>query len=510
MIAIGSVTADRVGDLARRRRARRGSDLGRRVPGPTLRRRRGSSARRSTRGSGVRVWHERAARHGARWWSSAAGVVGLAVAYELGAARPRGPRPGPGRARGVATRAAAGMLAPTSEADLTDRRLVDLELDSLAAIRSSSRRSSGLTGESCGYRTEGTLWVALDRDQNGDLERLLRDAAREGSCRAAADGGGGAGPGAAPVRPHRRRAARRRATTRSTRARWPWRSAPPSRASGGQVVAGCRVDRVEHAGNEVVAVSGRSVDERTLRVQRPGRGPCRRRLERGRGRARFPRSGCGRSRGSSCGSPAPELIRHVVRSPDVYLVPRRGGELLVGATMEEQGLDARPKAGRRPGPPAGGLAAASRRDDLAVSELSVGFRPALRDHLPVIGAAATQGLYVATGHFRNGVLLAPATAHHLAEWIVGGSPTRGARAVRARAAGDVGRVGGGSRRERNNGAGRRGDRGRTASAARSRRPACVALLGALGYDATGRGRRRRPQRRDRAPGGMGNDAGRAG
>ena len=56
--------------------------------------------------------------------------------------------------------------------------------------------------------------------------------------------------------------------------------------------------------------------------------------------------------------------------------------------------------------------------DLAVSELSVGFRPALRDHLPVIGPAATRGLYVATGHFRNGVLLAPATAHHLAEWIV--------------------------------------------------------------------------------------------
>ena len=60
--------------------------------------------------------------------------------------------------------------------------------------------------------------------------------------------------------------------------------------------------------------------------------------------------------------------------------------------------------------------------DLAVGELSVGFRPALRDHLPVIGPAATRGLYVATGHFRNGVLLAPATAQYLAEWIVGGTP----------------------------------------------------------------------------------------
>ena len=117
----------------------------------------------------------------------------------------------------------------------------------------------------------------------------------------------------------------------------------------------------------------------------------------------------------------PELVRHVVRSPDVYLVPRRGGELLVGATMEEQGFDALPKAGavldllREAWRLLPGIY------DLAVTELSVGFRPAVRDHLPVIGATATRGLFVATGHFRNGVLLAPATAHHLAEWILSGT-----------------------------------------------------------------------------------------
>jgi glycine oxidase len=60
--------------------------------------------------------------------------------------------------------------------------------------------------------------------------------------------------------------------------------------------------------------------------------------------------------------------------------------------------------------------------DLAVAELSVGFRPVVRDHRPLIGAAGTRGLYVATGHFRNGVLLAPATAHYLAEWITEGAP----------------------------------------------------------------------------------------
>jgi glycine oxidase len=118
----------------------------------------------------------------------------------------------------------------------------------------------------------------------------------------------------------------------------------------------------------------------------------------------------------------PELLRHVVRSPDAYLVPRRGGELLVGATMEEQGLDALPTAGAVLDLLREAWRILPGVYDLSVTELSVGFRPAVRDHRPVVGAAATHGLYVATGHFRNGVLLAPATAHHLAEWIVEGVP----------------------------------------------------------------------------------------
>jgi glycine oxidase len=118
----------------------------------------------------------------------------------------------------------------------------------------------------------------------------------------------------------------------------------------------------------------------------------------------------------------PELVQHVVRTPEVYLVPRRGGELLIGATMEEQGLDALPTAGAVLDLLREAWRVLPGVYDLAVTELSVGFRPAVRDHRPVIGPAATRRLFVATGHFRNGVLLAPATAHYLAEWIVDGSP----------------------------------------------------------------------------------------
>ncbi|HET8645021.1 MAG TPA: FAD-dependent oxidoreductase, partial [Vicinamibacteria bacterium] len=115
-----------------------------------------------------------------------------------------------------------------------------------------------------------------------------------------------------------------------------------------------------------------------------------------------------------------ELIRHVVRTPEVYLVPRGDGELLVGATSEERGFDPAPTAGavlellREAFRALPGIA------ELAVAELTVGFRPALRDHLPAIGPTRVPGLFLATGHYRNGVLLAPVTARLLVDGLLQG------------------------------------------------------------------------------------------
>jgi glycine oxidase len=116
----------------------------------------------------------------------------------------------------------------------------------------------------------------------------------------------------------------------------------------------------------------------------------------------------------------PVLIRHVVRAPRAYLVPRQGGELVVGATMEEQGFDPSPTAGAVMDLLWNARLVAPAVYDLEMVEVNVGFRPATRDHLPLIGATEVPGLYVATGHFRHGVLLAPATAVLLADLIVDG------------------------------------------------------------------------------------------
>jgi glycine oxidase len=116
----------------------------------------------------------------------------------------------------------------------------------------------------------------------------------------------------------------------------------------------------------------------------------------------------------------PVLLRHVVRAPEAYLVPRRGGELVVGATMEEQGFDAAATAGAAMDLLWRARLAVPATYDLELVEMNVGFRPATRDHLPLIGQTEVPGLYVATGHFRHGVLLAPATALLMADLLIEG------------------------------------------------------------------------------------------
>jgi len=113
-----------------------------------------------------------------------------------------------------------------------------------------------------------------------------------------------------------------------------------------------------------------------------------------------------------------QLLSHVVRTPDVYLIPRADGELLIGATMEEMGFDLSRTAGAVMDLLRHAWEALPAIYDLPLVEISVGLRSAVDDNLPLIGATDVEGLFLAVGHYRGGVLLAPATAHYLAQWIV--------------------------------------------------------------------------------------------
>ena len=131
----------------------------------------------------------------------------------------------------------------------------------------------------------------------------------------------------------------------------------------------------------------------------------------------FPRKGQILSLGMPVGA-----FRHLIRWEQSYFVPRKTGELIVGATNEDAGFD-------RSVTPAGvgrlladAQAISSHVGSYPILETWTGLRPATPDGLPVIGATAIPGVYYATGHYRNGVLLAPITASIIADLIEGGTP----------------------------------------------------------------------------------------
>jgi len=120
--------------------------------------------------------------------------------------------------------------------------------------------------------------------------------------------------------------------------------------------------------------------------------------------------------------PSRTLLRHVIRSPKAYLIPRSDGRLLVGATVEEAGFDKRTNPATIQGLHRAALELVPKLRDAKILEDWAGLRPGTPDALPILGATATPGYYVATGHFRDGILLAPITAEVMAAVIDGRRP----------------------------------------------------------------------------------------
>ncbi len=114
------------------------------------------------------------------------------------------------------------------------------------------------------------------------------------------------------------------------------------------------------------------------------------------------------------------VIRTVrVRYPlSVYLVPRTDGRLIVGATSEEMGFDTRLTAGGIFELLRGAWEAVPGVYELPILETWAGLRPGSRDNAPLLGPTAVSNLVLATGHYRNGILLTPVTAYEIAKLIL--------------------------------------------------------------------------------------------
>jgi glycine oxidase len=120
-------------------------------------------------------------------------------------------------------------------------------------------------------------------------------------------------------------------------------------------------------------------------------------------------------------SNVPALLRHAFHGHQGYLTPRPSGELLVGATVEHVGFERAMTPEGLAHLVNGAIAVLPALKGRPITRTWCGFRPGTPDDMPILGPwPGVEGLYVATGHYRNGIPLAPATAAHLSSAIVDG------------------------------------------------------------------------------------------
>ncbi len=116
------------------------------------------------------------------------------------------------------------------------------------------------------------------------------------------------------------------------------------------------------------------------------------------------------------------MLTHSIRGyGNTYLVPKSDGRLTIGGTVEEMGFDNKPTAGAIKQLLEDAWEIIPSIYDLEIESIDVGLRPGSRDNYPIIGDSEIEGLFFATGHFRNGILLTPVTAYELSDWIVNGN-----------------------------------------------------------------------------------------
>jgi glycine oxidase len=124
----------------------------------------------------------------------------------------------------------------------------------------------------------------------------------------------------------------------------------------------------------------------------------------------------------SVAMPGKNLLHHVVRTPDVYLIPRSDGRLVIGATSEEAGFDKQIVPETIETQRRAAIEVVPALANAPVMETWTGLRPGTPDNLPIMGVTSVPGYFVATGHYRDGILLAPVTARAIGQTIAGDRP----------------------------------------------------------------------------------------
>lgn len=322
-------------------------------------------------------------------------------------------RPGAG-----ASAVAAGMLAPVTEADFGEDALLGLNLESAALWPAFAAELEELTGMATGYRRTGALAVAVDRDDAEELRRvhhlqrslgldaewLVPSAARRAEPGLAPRIAGAID---APAEAQADPVALIAALTRAVE------------LAGGEIVQS-QIAAITTDGDRVTGVSTRDAGDIAAGAVvlaagawsgqigglPPELAPQVRPVK---GQLLHLRARPG----------AAPIAERIIRTPRCYIVPRPDGRVVIGATSEERGFDTTVDAGAIHRLLEAAWEVLPDVLELEFERALAGLRPGTPDNRPLIGPAGLDGLVVATGHYRNGILLAPVTAARVASALAG-------------------------------------------------------------------------------------------
>lgn len=351
------------------------------------------------------------------------GVIGLSSAWRLSqqgvSVTVFDPEPGSG-----ASTVAAGMLSPVTEARLGEEELLQLGMASLARWHGFADELEGVSGSKVGYRANGTVVVALDADDRALLSDVVD---RERSMGLTVDDVSGQElrkleSGLAPQIRRGAFAADERSVdpialvdALLSAVRTAGVALCPQRVATIDVAAGTKAggvilddgERVA-AGTVVLAAGSWSPGVTSLAPVavpvRPVKGQVLTLRQRS----------------------DDVVVRHTVRGyargAAIYLVPRDDGRLVCGATVEERGWDATVTAGGAYELLRDVLSLFPGLDEAELVNVRSGFRPGTPDDRPLLGPSGVEGLIIATGHYRNGILLTPVTAETVTAFVTGEDP----------------------------------------------------------------------------------------
>jgi glycine oxidase len=338
------------------------------------------------------------------------GVIGAAIALELAGA---GLKVGvfdaqlPGR---EASWASAGMISPVPESAAM-ALLLPISMASVQRYPEFIARVEELSGIKVGYRKEGALDVFLDDEKQNEITQILEQHRSAGLQAEALSG-----QQACELEP---------ALTAEIRAAVlrPYEASLDNRLFTEATLEAARRKGVEiHAGNGAKALL---TDGRVCRGLHLRTGDVE-------GRLTIIAAGCFSAGIEGAAAYAPVTpakgqmvalrcdavkLRRDLWNGHLYLVPRTDGRIIAGATIEYEGFDRHVTAAGMKKILTGAIALVPGLQKARVEETWAGLRPDTPDHLPILGLTDQEGLLIATGHFRSGILLTPITAHLIREWV---------------------------------------------------------------------------------------------